>query len=383
MFGPAVATKSMDQLRVLPRADGAGVAEPAEVFARRVLPVYAEALVRDDFWEDGSAARIREVGVRWARAGRPLDVLLDTVHVLAGDLMDSTLRDHHDVRTRCKVLRRFSDVCGRVAVELLWGYNGAAVRDGDSRRMPFTSRDRVIAMLAGETAVLEADGRPVAPAYGVVAVRVEGIVPQAVESAFARYGGPGVLPLVRADGGHVLVPAECEEDAVRICERVTAALAGPIWTAVAWTPSPSVPDGRAVVDDVLALVSALKMPTGVYQRNDVLVEFAAVRTPVTARIFRKLIAPVMASDVLRKTLEALIVEDGNRTRAAEKLIIHRSTIDYRLLRIEQLTGYSPSSVRGLRTLTAAYAMHTLANRVPACGDVVDDDSRATIPWGAA
>lgn len=380
--------RSMDQSdpakrRVLSSVDGAGAAEPLEVFARRVLPVYAEALARDDFWEDGSAARIHEVGTRWARVGRPLDMLLDTVHVLAGDLLDSALHDHSDLRTRCTVLRRFSDVCGRVAIELLQGYNSAAVHDEESRQIPLTPRDRAVAMMAGEAAVLEVDGRPIAPAYGVVAVRTEGIVPQAVESAFVRYGGPGVLPLVRADGGYVLLPAECEEDAVRTCERVAAAVAGQIWAAVVWTPSASVPDGGAVVDDVLALVSALKMPSGVYRRHDVLVEFAAVRTPATARIFRKLIEPVMESDVLRETLEALIAEDGNRTRAAEKLIIHRSTIDYRLLRIEHLTGYSPSSVRGLRTLTAAYAVHTLANRVPARGDIVDDRLRATIPWGAA
>lgn len=75
----------------------------------------------------------------------------------------------------------------------------------------------------------------------------------------------------------------------------------------------------------------------------------------------RLIEPVVARTELLRTLEALIAADGNRARAATDLIIHRSTIDYRLGRIEALTGHSPTRVRGLQTLCTALAAHTLSH----------------------
>ncbi|WP_374192733.1 helix-turn-helix domain-containing protein [Streptomyces sp. MBT62] len=60
-----------------------------------------------------------------------------------------------------------------------------------------------------------------------------------------------------------------------------------------------------------------------------------------------------------ETLKALIAADGNRARAASELIIHRSTIDYRLQRIEQLTGHSPTTICGMRTLCTALAARAL------------------------
>jgi sugar diacid utilization regulator len=137
-----------------------------------------------------------------------------------------------------------------------------------------------------------------------------------------------------------------------------------VWTAVTWVRSAQVPDGRQTVSDVLALVTTLRLPPGVYRRQDVLLEYAAMRSPGTAHAFRRLIEPVMTADALRETLEALIAEDGNRSRAAERLVIHRSTIDYRLDRIEQLTGQSPGTLPGMRTLTSAYALWSLSEEEP-------------------
>jgi hypothetical protein len=335
-----------------------------ETFARKVLPVYAAALARENFWEADIAAKVREAGALWARSGGEVDVLLDTVSAMASQLMDTALRDHHlDLQKRCQVLRRFGDACGRVAIELVWGFNQAAGRDSTAAAGPSTPRDLALSLLAGDLADAELSGRRIAPAYAVVAVRVRGATTAATESAFLRCAGPGALTLLRGERGYVLLPVRTEEDAMRVCTRVAGLLLPhDIWTAVACVDSSELPEARAAASDVLSLVTALRMPPGGYRRRDVLVEYAAVRSAETSRHFRRLIEPVMTTDVLRETLEALIAEDGNRTRAAERLIIHRSTIDYRLLRIEQLTGHSPSSVPGLRTLTAAYALYSFAEQ---------------------
>ncbi|MGW4214734.1 PucR family transcriptional regulator [Lentzea sp. NPDC004789] len=332
------------------------VATSPESFAERLLPVYAAALAGDGFWGPGTAAEVREVGGLWARSGGDLDVLLDTLNRLAGELLDSALRD---LPRRCSVLRRFGDACGRVAVELLRGFRQT---HHDTSPGP---RDLALALLTGETREARPAVERIAPGYAVVAVRTEGASANATESAFRWCGGPGTMPLLRGGRGYVLLSVHTEQEAVRVCERVAEAL-GPhgVWTAVAWVRSALVPEGRQTVSDVLALVTALRLPPGAYRRQDVLLEYAAMRSPETTRHFRRLIEPVMTNDVLRETLEALIREDGNRTRAAERLVIHRSTIDYRLDRIEQVTGQSPATLPGMRTLTSAYALWALAEVSP-------------------
>ena len=334
-----------------------------DTFARRVLPVYEAALLAEDFWTADTAAEVRDVGALWAGSGGELDVLLDTVTIMASRLMGAALRDDHLApREHCPLVRRFGDACGRVAVELVQGFHRVACRDGSAATPP-TPSELAVLLLTGQFAGAETAGARVAAAYAVVAVRLRGMIAEVAESAFRRCGGPGTLTLLSGESGYVLLPAQSEEDAVRVCARATG-LVRPhdMWTAVVWTDGESVPQGREAASDVLSLVTALRMPPGEYRRRDVLVEYAAVRSPQAARFGRRLIEPVMEVDVLRETLEALIAEDGNRTRAAQRLIIHRSTIDYRLLRIEQLTGYSPSTVTGLRALTAAYALHSLVAR---------------------
>ncbi|MER6010546.1 helix-turn-helix domain-containing protein [Streptomyces bluensis] len=79
-----------------------------------------------------------------------------------------------------------------------------------------------------------------------------------------------------------------------------------------------------------------------------------------SRRLTALIEPVVSRPELLRTLHALIAADGNHARAAADLVIHRSIIDYRLRRIEALTGHSPVRVRGLQTLCTALAAHTPA-----------------------
>jgi hypothetical protein len=335
-----------------------------DTFVRRVLPVYEAALAGEDFWAADVAAEVRNVGALWAGSGGELDVLLDRVTTMASRLMDAALRDLHvDRHERCPLVRRFSDACGRVAVELVRGFHRIAGGDGSATATPPTAGELAQLLLTGQFAGVETSGVRVAAAYAVVAVRLRGATADAAESAFLRCGGPGTLTLLCGESGYVLLPVRSEEDAVRVCARA-ADLLRPhdMWTAVVWTDSADVPQGREAASDVLSLVTALRMPPGEYRRRDVLVEYAAVRSPQAARFCRRLIEPVMGIAVLRETLEALIAEDGNRTKAAQRLIIHRSTIDYRLLRIEQLTGHSPSTMTGLRTLTAAYALHSLVEQ---------------------
>ncbi|MGW4215287.1 helix-turn-helix domain-containing protein [Lentzea sp. NPDC004789] len=214
---------------------------------------------------------------------------------------------------------------GRVAIELAAGF-------GDGQR------NRLAAPV----------GAAVEMAVGV-AFQVDGGVTEAVAIAFRD--ALQAESVVEGDRGHASLPSRTVAEVAEVCRTVVAGLREPrVWVGVV------AGDARADASDLVGVVTALELPPGVYRREDVEVEYAAVRSRASAAVLRRLIAPVMAVDVLRGTLAALIAEGGNRTSAAERLFIHRSTIDYRLARIEQLTGRCPVTVRGLSILTAAYAL---------------------------
>jgi hypothetical protein len=278
--------------------------------ARRVLTVCLAALSHADHLDAEIAEGVRDVGALWARSGGAVDDLLTVLNAMAREVDGTgTLR---------------YDACGRLAVELMRGFRQDVPEPEE----------------------------PAGPAV-TVAFRAKGPA-DVVAAAFRGVRRSGVTCVVQGDRGHVQLPSSSQEEAMRECRDVIAGLPEQhIRMAVV---NGTGPDDLACATQLLGIVGALGLPPGVYRRVDVLVEHAVARSPVSSRVLRRLIAPVMESHSLRTTLAALIAEGGNRSGAADRLIIHRSTIDYRLTRIEQLTGQSPLTVKGLRVLTAAYAL---------------------------
>lgn len=77
---------------------------------------------------------------------------------------------------------------------------------------------------------------------------------------------------------------------------------------------------------------------------------AALRRRLAARV-----ADVKARPDLWATLQEIYRADLDRGRTARRLGIHRSTLDYRLNRIQQLTDACPTSIHGILLFTAAQA----------------------------
>lgn len=278
--------------------------------ARRVLAVCLAALPHADQLDPEIAAGVRDIGALWARSGGSVDDLLDVLNAMARESDGDGALKYDD--------------CGRLAVELMRGFRQDAPE-------PEEAAERVV----------------------TVAFLAEGSA-DVVDAAFRRAQRSGLTCVVQGDRGHVHLPSTSEEEAARECQDVVDGV--PEHRIRMVVVDGTAADGLVCATQLLRIVGALDLPPGVYRRVDVLAEHAAARSPVSSRVLRRLIAPVMESHSLRTTLAAFIAEGGNRTSAAERLIIHRSTIDYRLARIEQLTGQSPLTVRGLRVLTAAYAL---------------------------
>ena len=69
----------------------------------------------------------------------------------------------------------------------------------------------------------------------------------------------------------------------------------------------------------------------------------------------KRVANVASRPDLWETLRELYHADLDRGRTARRLGVHRSTLDYRLNRMEQLAGISPTSVQGILLFASARA----------------------------
>ncbi len=67
------------------------------------------------------------------------------------------------------------------------------------------------------------------------------------------------------------------------------------------------------------------------------------------------VADVASRPDLWETLRELYQADLDRGRTARRLGVHRSTLDYRLGRVEQLAGISPTSVQGILLFATARA----------------------------
>ncbi|MDX2546540.1 PucR family transcriptional regulator [Streptomyces sp. WI04-05B] len=237
---------------------------------------------------------------------------------------------------------------GRLLQDFLDGYQQRSTTDA--------SRD-----LAGDLA----DGRPLpadvfaglAPRYLIAAVRLA--EPGREEDALCSVSGQDTL-LTHRDGNVVLfVPAGGPGSGERSVKRLTECLGGRSWLATAERDRAHLVDGFKEASCVLKLVMAGLRPSGAYTMSDVLVEYAVTLNEKVRTDLAAMIRPLRAHKVLWETLTAFVDSDYSRNKAARSMFIHRSTLDYRLRRIEDITGCDPTSGRGAQMLTAAMIAEAL------------------------
>ena len=218
-------------------------------------------------------------------------------------------------------------------------------------------------------------GRRLAEAYGVLLVQgaVERTHLRAFEAAIAGLGDGEALWRLTANGANVLVPVAAA-DAERwladaddlVAELASAAGGAPLVATVAWGAGA---DGVARAGDdavqVLRLVTNTGRPPGLYRLDDVLLEAALSGTsPGPAARLAAILAPLdSGGPELLATLETYLTNDADRRRTAAALHVHPNTLDYRLRRIGELTGRSPSTPRGLQVLGAALTLRRVTRTV--------------------
>ncbi|MEU0534149.1 PucR family transcriptional regulator [Amycolatopsis tolypomycina] len=324
---------------------------------RSVIPLMASAADGDDRWSEETATRIR------AHVAKIADATTDVTPIV-GMVSELTSRVLHVVMsgtgTRPAASPRTVSAAGsRLVAELLAGAHHTTARKHRGTLAKGRSQ-RAQELLRG-IRTEAGDDYDLAPAYAVVAVHCgEPLDTAVLTGTFDQVAPDGALTALGPAGGFVLLPAGDEARAAQLARRAHAALPGRVWMAVSWRPRGEVVWGRQEAGKVLSLARAADHQPGVYLLADLLVEFAVAREPTVSDNLVRIIEPLLQHPALLETLKVLVATDGNRSQAAERLIIHRSTLDYRIQRIEQLTGLHPGSVRGINVLSAALTAQAVA-----------------------
>ena len=345
--------------------DVAATPHLADLRAVLVLAVSAHtAAIETGAPPERDLARLCELGARWARARGPLDPLLTALRKVTESVERTAVAELRELGDTVELVGRIRATGASFVRELLTGFQ-QAYDPGLGDPAPL-DRQLLASSLLWSVEIPESLRAKAAPAYAIVAVRRHGPAADdlvtSLDRAFTHCGARDPLFMITGNEGYALVPAHDEHHALHLCARAHRRLGGQTWFAVSWRPRHDVGAGRQEAHAVLALVRGGGEEPGVHQLLDVLVEYAVMQDPLAMGHLITVITPILRQEVLRTTLEAFIAANGNRSRAAAALRIHRSTLDYRLSRVEQLTGYQPTSARGLQLLATALATYETFHR---------------------
>lgn len=302
-----------------------------EMMGRSLSPVEALHSTPEEDRVADFRAKVRAAGQEWT--GDEPDELVELLTRAAGG--DPRLAAI--VRTGGSLLQDFLD-----------GYQKKTTAD--------VSRD-----LAGDLA----DGHPLpadvferlTPRYLIAVARLA--EPGRDVDALRAVAGDGTLLTHRHGNVVLFVPAAGPGSGERAVARLTQCLGGRGWLATAERDRARLVDGFNEASYVLRLVVAGLRPSGAYTISDVLVEYAVTLNEKVRTDLAAVIRPLRAHKVLLETLTAFVDCDYSRNKAARSLFIHRSTLDYRLRRIGDVTGCDPTSGRGAQMLTAAMIAEAL------------------------
>ncbi|OZC99362.1 hypothetical protein CH275_23045 [Rhodococcus sp. 06-235-1A] len=170
---------------------------------------------------------------------------------------------------------------------------------------------------------------------------------------------------ISATGGTVLLPDIPGVDVDVLVDRLADAGQIAITATTASVEIDDISTTASHLYELLSLVRRLRYAPGTYRISDLVFEYQVSRPGLGRKHLVTLIDPLRDSVDLLPTLHAFVDSDSNRKKTATWLTVHPNTVDYRLKRVEQLTGLDPMKPSGLRRLHAALIADRLeARRAP-------------------
>ncbi|MBB5840303.1 helix-turn-helix domain-containing protein [Kribbella italica] len=118
-----------------------------------------------------------------------------------------------------------------------------------------------------------------------------------------------------------------------------------------------VPAAVGLVRDLLEVVRIHHRPPGVYQLDDLVLEYQLSRPSPARDRLAVLLQPLTDRADLLATLRCYLTNSRNRRQTAADLHVHPNTVDYRLRQVGRLTGLDPAQADHLPRLVAALAAY--------------------------
>ncbi|QLY34500.1 helix-turn-helix domain-containing protein [Nocardia huaxiensis] len=176
-----------------------------------------------------------------------------------------------------------------------------------------------------------------------------------VQSALADYCGGHALSLLGANGGTILLPAGAmtAEALDGLITTLSSAAQVSITATVIHAETERIPEAADRAHELLDMVHRLQCAPGLYRFDDLAMEYQLTRPGPGREYLGALLDPLDEYPELLETLRRHIGNDLSRQRTARLLGVHTNTVDYRLKRIGQLTGFDPSQSSGLWYLRSA------------------------------
>lgn len=325
-----------------------GSARPAaSSLLEEAADAYRRILGGDTALRPAQRTRVRIAGQAFAEAGGTPDAAADLLGRFAAQVVDAVAPDQ-----AASVVQ----VAHLLVRDLLAG----ACRPASAALSRIARRTLVQRLVRGEQLAPE-DIAGLEESYVVLAARFPRPIPHdRLAALLDEHHDDGMLGAPIGDAVFVLVPRRLERRLTPLLGVLAGRFGQAPWTATVPGPRAGLAAACQEADAVLALVAAAGRPAGPYCLDDVLLEHAVVRDPVSSARLLAVIGPLAGNEVLHGTLATLIRTDFNRTVAARELFIHRSTLDYRIRRIEEITGQNPLTSRGAQVLAAAMVVHVVS-----------------------
>ncbi|MGF6883052.1 hypothetical protein ABIA39_001993 [Nocardia sp. GAS34] len=181
-----------------------------------------------------------------------------------------------------------------------------------------------------------------------------------VQAELALRCGESLLSLLSVDGGTLLIPSgRFDADALaELVARLTRAARVPITAAVVASAAADIPTAADQAHQLLDMVQRLRSEPGLYRFDELALEYQLTRPGPGREYLGSLLEPLDEHPELLETLRTHIAHNLNRQRTARLLHVHTNTVDYRLKRIGQLTGFDPTQASGLWHLRSALVART-------------------------
>ncbi len=322
---------------------------------------------------DKSERRLREAAAEWAREGIPVETIHHAVHEGLKMVCDQISSDATGGERGCmvEIARRLLDIGDLITSTVALSYLDELRRITDQHDSAV--RTLASALLGGysTSAMARGSGISIAQAYHVCALSIplhrdeydpafdSSVVARRklgrVQAEITTRCGNDTLTLLGAGGGTVLIPDYrfTDENAAELVEHLSDAARVPIRMTQLHTSTGAIARAVDQAHELLDIVHRLELGAGLYRFEDLALEYQLTRPGPAREHLGAVLDPLDDSPELLKTLRLHISNNHNRRRTARHLHVHANTVDYRLKRIGQLTGFDPGEVKGLWYLRSA------------------------------